>query len=358
MDSTKQEFIRNIMENSDGSEKRIGDFVIRNDYGTNLYYEGSGGDVVVPEEAGTADLSYTFQNVKKITGLTFPGAVKSFSTVSFGSKATLERLVFGEGTEEILDTNFFAGCKNLKEVVLPDSLRYLGPGAFKKSPWYQDTVEIVDGCHYLGRFLVDSDEDVERAVVRDGTVMICGKAFKDRTDLYEISIPDGVQTIGAQAFLGCTGLEELRLPASVTLLEKWCFAGCSALQYIDIAATEAEISEDAFGKETFAGIYYPDYAFIPSEIKGSAEQEKFFAYCYLTSRERFPTEQQEHLDAEVKKRKAKLLALIMDRGNMSALRNIVKFAVTNKEIPSLIDKAQSHGNTEMTAFLLDWQNDH
>lgn len=356
MNEQQQEFVRNIMENSDGREKRIGDFVIRHDYGANVYYEGSGGDVEIPEDAGYADLSYTFENAKKITSLTFPGTVKALNSVSFGSKATLQRLVFCEGVEELRDTNFFANCKTLAEVVLPRSLRYLGPGAFRKTPWYRDAVEVVDGCHYLGRFLVDSDESVERAAVRDGTIMICGKAFVNRTSLRDITIPDGVQTIGAQAFLGCTGLEELQLPASVTLLEKWCFAGCSALRYIDIPAEKAEISEDAFGKETFAGIYYPEYAHIPTEIKGSTEQAKFFAYCYLTSRERFSSEQQAHLDVEVKKRKAKLLTLIMEQGNLDALRSIVSFAVAKKDAGSLIEQAQRYGNTEMTAYLLDWQN--
>ena len=356
MNEQQQNFVKNIMENSDGSEKRIGDFVIRHDYGANVYYEGSGGDVELPEDAGYADLSYTFENAKKITSLTFPGTVKALNSVSFGSKATLQRLVFCEGVEELRDTNFFANCKALTEVVLPRSLRYLGPGAFRKTPWYRDAVEVVDGCHYLGRFLVDSDESVERAAVRDGTIMICGKAFVNRISLREITIPDGVQTIGAQAFLGCTGLEELQLPASVTLLEKWCFAGCSALRYIDIPAEKAEISEDAFGKETFAGIYYPEYAHIPTEIKGSAEQAKFFAYCYLTSRERFSSEQQAHLDVEVKKRKTKLLTLIMEQGNLDALRSIVSFAVAKKDAGSLIEQAQRYGNTEMTAYLLDWQN--
>ena len=358
MNEKQNEFLRDIMEYSDGAEKRIGDFVIRHDYGANVYYEGKGGDVEIPEEAGYADLSYTFRNAKKITGLTFPGTVKELNSVSFGSKATLQRLVFSEGIEEIRDSSFFTGCKALTDVSLPQSLRYLGAGAFKKSPWYQETVEIVDGCHYLGRFLVDSNAEIERAEVREGKLMICGKAFKDRDSLTEIVIPEGVTTIGEQAFLNCTGLTELRLPESIHLVEKWSFAGCSSLRMIEILGDEAEISEDAFGKETFGGIYYPDWAYIPTEIRGSAEQAKFFAYCYLTSRERFSPEQQERLDAEVKKRKAKLLALIMDRSNMLALRNIVKFAVTNKEIPSLIDKAQSHRNTEMTAFLLNWQNDH
>ena len=66
MDKHDLEAARYIMENSDGSEKRIGDFIIRHDYGANVYYEGSGGDVTIPEEVGDANLWHTFENVTKI----------------------------------------------------------------------------------------------------------------------------------------------------------------------------------------------------------------------------------------------------------------------------------------------------
>jgi hypothetical protein len=51
-----------------------------------------------------------------------------------------------------------------------------------------------------------------------------------------------------------------------------------------------------------------------------------------------------------------LLTLIMEQGNLDALRSIVSFAVAKKDAGSLIEQAQRYGNTEMTAYLLDWQN--
>ena len=120
-----------------------------------------------------------------------------------------------------------------------------------------------------------------------------------------------------------------------------------------------------FGRDIEVSVYHPsktavDSTYTTEELNNSSLALKF-SYgntTVLLCGDLYMEGEQERLDAEVKKRKAKLLALIMDRSNMLALRNIVKFAVTNKEIPSLIDKAQSHRNTEMTAFLLKWQNDH
>ena len=358
MNEKQQDFIQHIIANSDGSEKRIGDFVIRHDYGVNLYYEGKGGAVVVPEEAANAGMSDTFVDAKKITSLRFPGTFREVRAVPFGSRASLQTLMFDEGVERLPETNFFANCKVLENVTLPQSLQYLGAGAFKKTPWYQKTVEKDGGCYYLGRFLVDSDEEIESTEVREGTTMICGKAFHKREKLTEVTVPEGVRIIGAQAFLGCSALEKIVLPESVTTVESWSFAGCRSLRHIEINAAEADVSADAFGSEKFMGLCYPEFAYIPTEIKGTTEQMKFFAYCYLTSRDRFSAELRERNDADVKKRKAKLLELIMGQGNLAALRNIAPLSLSAENIDAATGKAQSSGSAQMTAFLLDWKAKH
>jgi hypothetical protein len=89
--------------------------------------------------------------------------------------------VFSEGIEELPETNSFANCKVLEEVILPESLQYVGAGAFKKTPWYLNTVEADNGCFYLGRFLVDSEEEITFASVREGTTMICGKSIPEQS---------------------------------------------------------------------------------------------------------------------------------------------------------------------------------
>ncbi len=358
MNTTENDFIREILENSDGSETRIGDFVIRRDYGIDCIYDGPGGDVVIPEEIGSLDFSDTFKNAKNITGLFLPKSAKKITIKAFGSRATLRKVEFSEGTEEIPETNFFANCKALEEVVLPESLQYIGAGVFKNTPWYSNTIEVVDGCYYLGRFLVDSKEDISVASVCEGTTMICGKAFQNRTGLTEINIPDSVRTIGAYAFFGCTSLTEVSLPNQISRIEKWSFGGCNSLKQIDIPVTDAEISEDAFGSEKFGGLFFPDYAFIPTDLKGTAGQMRFFVYCYLTSRERHTSDRQKKYDAEAKKRKAKLLEIALENKNLSVLRNLAPIAITNANIAELIETTQQRNAPDMTAFLLEWQEKH
>lgn len=130
------DFIQDVT-NSDGTEIRVGDFLIRNDYGLHAYYEGEGGDVTVPEELGKA--YPVFDNNASITSLVIPGTIKTLYSdmpqqLRRNSKTSLRRFVLKEGVEEIFANNFLSNCPNLTEVELPQSLKYMGKNAFMNTP--------------------------------------------------------------------------------------------------------------------------------------------------------------------------------------------------------------------------------
>ena len=108
VDENYTEFSQDIIENSNGSERRIGDFIIRNDYGTTVYYDGPGGNVKIPEEVGKESLIFTFENSKNITSLHYPGTVESICNPHFGSYDVIETLIFDEGLKRIWNNGFFA----------------------------------------------------------------------------------------------------------------------------------------------------------------------------------------------------------------------------------------------------------
>ena len=356
VDENYTEFSQDIIENSNGSERRIGDFIIRNDYGTTVYYDGPGGNVKIPEEVGKESLIFTFENSKNITSLHYPGTVESICNPHFGSYDVIETLIFDEGLKRIWNNGFFADCKKLKDVFLPESLEYLGPGAFKNTPWYRKHIEVVDGCHYLGKFLIGSDKDIQSAIVRDGTVMICSYAFQGRKNLTRVVIPDSVKTLADMAFGGCSALEEIHMPASIKTIEDSCFTGCVSLKYVEALNPDLDLSCNAFGSSKSKVLYYPTYVYLPIEIKGRGAELLFLSHGYLTSRERFAATLQEVNDAVIKRNRSKLLDLVMETENSAVLRNLAPLAVTKDNIDLLIDKAQNNGLAETVAFLLDWKS--
>ncbi len=337
------------------------DFEIRDDYGLNAYYVGQGGIVRIPDEIDNDDVSLQMRDAKNITELHFNGNIKevsawTFGVGKFGSDKTIEKIVFEEGTEKIWGEACFGECDNLSEVLLPESLKYLGHNAFKNSPWLKNSTEEIEGCIYLGDFLIDSKKDIVNANVREGTKMICGWAFKGRKLLENIQVPDSVKIIGEQAFAGCSSLKEIKLSENVELIEDSAFSNCESLQKFEVDNKEISIAVNSFGSDKSKQLFLPEYAHIPNISFDECKpiQKIFFLACYLTCRDKYSEEACKLCDAMVKKSKAKLLDFIIDQGNVNAFRNICPMVVTKANVDVLLQKVQSFNCTEMTALLLEF----
>ena len=88
--------------------------------------------------------------------------------------------------------------------------------------------------------LLLSGVDINRYKIREGTTVICDRAFwRDEAyleligwweeSLQEISIPNSVTSIGDHAFGGCSSLREISIPNSVTHISGNPFAGCNCI---------------------------------------------------------------------------------------------------------------------------------
>lgn len=350
--------IHYICENSDGREWRIGDFLIKNDYGSNAYYIGEGGVVKIPNEIDNTKIKLNFQSAKNITELYFPKSIKSLSTFEtgigkFGSSDTIEKIVFEEGLQEIWGDACFGDCKKLTEVVLPNSLEYLTKNAFKNTPWLNHNLEEDNGCYYLGKFLIKSEKDIVFANVRNGTTMICGFAFKGCKSLVHIEIPDSVKIIGEQAFAGCSSLTEIKLSENITRIESSAFSNCPNLNYFEALAGNLKIATNAFGSDNSPQLYLPKYAFIPNVCLDNCKpiQKLFFMASYFTSKDRHAQEECERYEAMAKKMKKKLLHFIMEQNNSNALKNIAPIAITKKNIDTLIEQAKMNNHSTLLEIL-------
>ena len=63
--------------------------------------------------------------------------------------------------------------------------------------------------------------------VKEGTRIICDRAFSFCRSLSEIVIPSSVTSIGDWAFYGCDSLLEIVIPSSVTSIGKGAFCFCN-----------------------------------------------------------------------------------------------------------------------------------
>ena len=148
----------------------------------------------------------------------------------------------------------FVGCSSVTEVVLPNTINYVGECAFYNTR--------VTNVTFKGTNL--------------GTGVTVGKyAFRGCTALSTLTLESGsrVTTISEGAFYGCTAIKEITLPASLKSIGKDGFRGCTGIKSISFAQNGAELS---FGEGAFAGCTGLDRIELPDYV---SEMPSVFAGC-------------------------------------------------------------------------------
>ena len=82
--------------------------------------------------------------------------------------------------------------------------------------------------------------------VKEGTRIICDRAFLGCRSLSEIVIPSSVTGIGDSAFSWCRSLSEIVIPSSVTGIGDSAFSWCRSLSEIVIPSSVTSIGDSAF----------------------------------------------------------------------------------------------------------------
>ena len=162
--------------------------------------------IELPDTLTSMGNSVFFQ-CKALKSIRIPKQIKVIENFSF-CESGLETVVFEEGLEVIGKRAFF--WTNLKEIVLPSSVKEIGEWAF-----------IICG-------------QLERIVLNDGLLSIGPGAFSG-TALKEVIIPHTVQTVDESVFYDCKSLTAVRFEGN---------------------APETYLSEDSLPDKNLYTIYY------------------------------------------------------------------------------------------------------
>lgn len=118
------------------------------------------------------------------------------------------------GTKVLIDLVYY-GCE-LKSFKLPESLVYIGEGAFYRCSGLT-SITIPGHVKYIGE-----------------------SAFAEFESLENVTIEDGITTITAGMFNGCKNLETVRIPKTVTSIEMYAFSGCKYLTDVYYEGSRAD----------------------------------------------------------------------------------------------------------------------
>lgn len=127
------------------------------------------------------------------------------------------------GTVKKIGQNGMA-AKNLKSVILPNTLIEIGNGAF----W---------GC-----------KELTSMIIPDSVITMGNEAFKNCRKLEEITLSQSLNNIKYNTFYNCTSLKSMVIPNSVTSIKDEAFSKCTGIKEIVIPESVKNIDGWSFSR--------------------------------------------------------------------------------------------------------------
>lgn len=153
---------------------------------------------------GTVGIAYgAFWGCKELTEVTIPNSVK------------------------YIDDYVFYKCTNLNSITFPGEIDYIGTNVVADTAFYNNSLNWNSNALYINNILIKVKESVTSYTIKSGTKYIAGSAFYSCSTLSSVIIPNSVVFIGPNSFGHCTSLQSVTIPESVKYIGNGAFSGSS-----------------------------------------------------------------------------------------------------------------------------------
>ena len=236
--------------NSDNEELVYGDYkysIVNNSVTINSY-TGSDSVVVVPDNIDGYDVTgignYVFAGCKNIKDIKLPETLESIGYNAFGSCTGLESIKIPSKVKKI-GMYAFEYCSNLKEINLPEGIEDIGSEFIKGTKI--EKIQIPKSLKFGSSALYGANE-LKKVEFEKGTeTIITGIcSVNSENKIEEIIIPDGVTEIESYAFGGCKNIKDIKLPETLESIGYNAFGSCTGLESIKIPSKVKKIGMYAF----------------------------------------------------------------------------------------------------------------
>ena len=144
----------------------------------------------------------------------------------------------------VIEDRAFQGCKHLKQVIFPGTLREIRAAAFSGCGELV-TAALPKSAELIGPYAF-AGTALKQVSLPDGILFLGEGAFQDCQKLTGIQLPKRILEIPAGSFQGCISLKKMELPEGIQRIGKEAFAGCTNLIDLIIPWTVVMVDDDAF----------------------------------------------------------------------------------------------------------------
>lgn len=186
-----------------------------------------------------------FLGCKSLKSITIPASVRTINTAAFSGCIGLNSVQF-PNTLTNINYQAFNGCRGLTSISIPvnttlsyNSFQNCTGLVIATTPYAYNSGSIFAGCVNLKTIIIPS-----------GLSSIRDYAFYNCSTLDSINVPTSVYTIGSNAFYGCSSLKKFSLPPYLNSMSDYALANCSSLTSIILPARLSVISNNCFSRCT------------------------------------------------------------------------------------------------------------
>ena len=229
--------------------------------------------ISIPE--GIKYISDSFKDTTALKEIKLPSTLEAIERSAFENSG-LESIIIPEGVTSLSDKSFY-GCKNLKSVQLPSTLRKLYEGytfaycinltrinfpenldsisqyAFQGSGIR--SAKLPEGLTWIGASAFSKCGNLTYVSVPASATRIDGGAFADNPRLSKVDFQAKVDSLPDSIFKNCPALTSFVIPDGVTTIGKAAFSE-SGLKTVTIPITVTKIEDNAFASTSLTDVYF------------------------------------------------------------------------------------------------------
>ena len=171
----------------------------------------------------------------------------------FSNCVNLKNIIFN-GCKEI-GTNTFKGCSAIQQINIPEGVTRIGEDAFSECKSLESII-IPNGVETIEMSAFEFCDNLRKISFPPSLKTIKWYAFRCCSSLDSISLP-GLNSIGIDAFNGCTNLKELRVPSTLEKIEERAFSGCNLEKVYAYTVLPISIGQNTFDNFSNISLYVP-----------------------------------------------------------------------------------------------------